>query len=391
MRDFVYCAPTRVVFGRDTEKQVGQLLKDFGAKRVLLQYGGGSVKRSGLYDTVVACVKAAGIELFEMGGVQPNPRLSFVREAIELCRKESIDFLLAIGGGSAIDSTKATAVGVPYEGDVWDFYAGKQQPKTALPLGVVLTFPAAGSEGSNSSVITNVEAGGIKRGLGCDLTRPAFAIYNPELTYTLPPYQTAAGASDIMAHTMERYFTNEPDVDFSDRLCESLLKTIIRQAPVCLKDPTNYEARAEMMWASTVAHNDFLSNFRLGDWASHQLSHELSGAYDSTHGAALAVIFPAWMKYVYKHDVKRFCRFAVNVMGVEPDFFHEEETALKGIAALENFYRSIGMPVTLKELGVPDTQLRELAEKVKRNPDGTVGQFVKLNTEDCLAIYELAR
>ena len=194
-----------------------------------------------------------------------------------------------------------------------------------------------------------------------------------------------------MAHTMERYFTNEKDVDFSDRLCESLLKTIIRQAPVCLKDPTNYEARAEMMWASTVAHNDFLSNFRLGDWASHQLSHELSGAYDSTHGAALAVIFPAWMKYVYKHDVPRFCRFAVNVMGVEPDFFHEEETALKGIQALENFYRSIGMPVTLKELGVPDTQLRELAEKVKRNPDGTVGQFVKLNTEDCLAIYELAR
>ena len=257
-------------------------------------------------------------------------------------------------------------------------------------LGVVLTIPAAGSEGSNSSVITN-EDGWIKRGLGCDLTRPAFAIYNPELTYSLPAYQTAAGATDIMAHIMERYFTNEPDVDMTDRLCESVLKTIIRQAPVAVKEPDNYVARAEMMWASTVAHNDFLSCFRVGDWSSHQLSHELSGMYDATHGAALAVAFPAWMTYVYKHDVQRFCRFAVEVMGVEMDFFHPEETALKGIAALRAFFKSIGMPTTLSELGVPEDKLDVLADKVKRGADGTTGQFVKLTRDDCLKIYQLMR
>ena len=295
-----------------------------------------------------------------------------------------------MGGGSAIDSTKATAVGAVYDGDVWDFYCGKAVPKKAMPVGVVLTIPAAGSEGSNSSVITN-EDGWIKRGLGCDLTRPAFAIYNPELTYSLPAYQTAAGATDIMAHIMERYFTNEPDVDMTDRLCESVLKTIIRQAPVAVKEPDNYVARAEMMWASTVAHNDFLSCFRVGDWSSHQLSHELSGMYDATHGAALAVAFPAWMTYVYKHDVQRFCRFAVEVMGVEMDFFHPEETALKGIAALRAFFKSIGMPTTLSELGVPEDKLDVLADKVKRGADGTTGQFVKLTRDDCLKIYQLMR
>ena len=259
-----------------------------------------------------------------------------------------------------------------------------------IHIGQVLTIPAAGSEGSNSSVITN-EDGWIKRGLGCDLTRPAFAIYNPELTYSLPAYQTAAGATDIMAHIMERYFTNEPDVDMTDRLCESVLKTIIRQAPVAVKEPDNYVARAEMMWASTVAHNDFLSCFRVGDWSSHQLSHELSGMYDATHGAALAVAFPAWMTYVYKHDVQRFCRFAVEVMGVEMDFFHPEETALKGIAALRAFFKSIGMPTTLSELGVPEDKLDVLADKVKRGADGTTGQFVKLTRDDCLKIYQLMR
>ncbi len=390
MKDFNYCAPTRVIFGKNTELEVGKALKNAGATRVLMQYGGGSIKKSGLYDRVVKAIRDEGIELFELGGVQPNPHLSLVRKAIEIVREQKIDYLLAVGGGSAIDSTKATAVGAVYDGDVWDFYCGKAVPKKAMPVGVVLTIPAAGSEGSNSSVITN-EDGWIKRGLGCDLTRPAFAIYNPELTYSLPAYQTAAGATDIMAHIMERYFTNEPDVDMTDRLCESVLKTIIRQAPVAVKEPDNYVARAEMMWASTVAHNDFLSCFRVGDWSSHQLSHELSGMYDATHGAALAVAFPAWMTYVYKHDVQRFCRFAVEVMGVEMDFFHPEETALKGIAALRAFFKSIGMPTTLSELGVPEDKLDVLADKVKRSADGTTGQFVKLTRDDCLKIYQLMR
>lgn len=390
MKDFNYCAPTHVIFGKNTELEVGKALKNAGATRVLMQYGGGSIKKSGLYDRVVKAIRDEGIELFELGGVQPNPHLSLVRKAIEIVREQKIDYLLAVGGGSAIDSTKATAVGAVYDGDVWDFYCGKAVPKKAMPVGVVLTIPAAGSEGSNSSVITN-EDGWIKRGLGCDLTRPAFAIYNPELTYSLPAYQTAAGATDIMAHIMERYFTNEPDVDMTDRLCESVLKTIIRQAPVAVKKPDNYVARAEMMWASTVAHNDFLSCFRVGDWSSHQLSHELSGMYDATHGAALAVAFPAWMTYVYKHDVQRFCRFAVEVMGVEMDFFHPEETALKGIAALRAFFKSIGMPTTLSELGVPEDKLDVLADKVKRGADGTTGQFVKLTRDDCLKIYQLMR
>ncbi len=390
MKDFNYCAPTRVIFGKNTELEVGKALKNAGATRVLMQYGGGSIKKSGLYDRVVKAIRDEGIELFELGGVQPNPHLSLVRKAIEIVREQKIDYLLAVGGGSAIESTKATAVGAVYDGDVWDFYCGKAVPKKAMPVGVVLTIPAAGSEGSNSSVITN-EDGWIKRGLGCDLTRPAFAIYNPELTYSLPAYQTAAGATDIMAHIMERYFTNEPDVDMTDRLCESVLKTIIRQAPVAVKEPDNYVARAEMMWASTVAHNDFLSCFRVGDWSSHQLSHELSGMYDATHGAALAVAFPAWMTYVYKHDVQRFCRFAVEVMGVEMDFFHPEETALKGIAALRAFFKSIGMPTTLSELGVPEDKLDVLADKVKRGADGITGQFVKLTRDDCLKIYQLMR
>lgn len=390
MKDFNYCAPTHVIFGKNTELEVGKALKNAGATRVLMQYGGGSIKKSGLYDRVVKAIRDEGIELFKLGGVQPNPHLSLVRKAIEIVREQKIDYLLAVGGGSAIDSTKATAVGAVYDGDVWDFYCGKAVPKKAMPVGVVLTIPAAGSEGSNSSVITN-EDGWIKRGLGCDLTRPAFAIYNPELTYSLPAYQTAAGATDIMAHIMERYFTNEPDVDMTDRLCESVLKTIIRQAPVAVKEPDNYVARAEMMWASTVAHNDFLSCFRVGDWSSHQLSHELSAMYDATHGAALAVAFPAWMTYVYKHDVQRFCRFAVEVMGVEMDFFHPEETALKGIAALRAFFKSIGMPTTLSELGVPEDKLDVLADKVKRGADGTTGQFVKLTRDDCLKIYQLMR
>jgi hypothetical protein len=276
------------------------------------------------------------VEFIELGGVQPNPRLSLVKQGIELCRKHNIDFILAVGGGSVIDSAKAIAVGVPYEGDVWDFYSGKAVPEKALPVGVVLTIPAAGSEASKSSVITN-EDGWYKRGLNVEIIRPKFAIMNPEITFTLPPYQTACGAADIMAHVMERYFTHQKDVDFTDRLCEATLKTIIKNVPIVLEEPENYQARAEIMWASTIAHNDLLSTGRIGDWASHAIEHELSGIYDVPHGAGLAVVFPAWMKYVYKEDVDRFVQFATRVWDVEMDFSNPERTALEGIYRLTQF------------------------------------------------------
>ena len=390
MINFSHYLPTRFVFGRGVEDQTGEQVRALGATKVLIHYGGGSAVRSGLIARVEASLDAAGLKHVSLGGAQPNPRDTKVYEGIELIRREQVDFVLAVGGGSAIDSAKAMAHGALYDGDFWDFFCGKAKPQKSLPKGVVLTMSAAGSESSDSCVITQ-EATKTKRGLNTELNRPLLAIMDPELTMTLPPYQIACGATDILAHIMERYFTNEPDVDMTDRLCESVLKTILKQAPVCVQDPTNYAARAEMMWASTVAHNDFLTCFRVGDWASHQLAHELSGLYDSTHGAALAVVFPAWMTYVYKHDVQRFCRFAVEVMGVEMDFFHPEETALKGIAALRSFFRSIGMPTTLKELGVPENELDLLASKVKRGPDGTTGKFVPLTEADCRAIYELMK
>lgn len=390
MIDFTFHTPTECVFGVDTEKQTGALLKKHGATKVMIQIGGGSVKRSGLLDRVCASLKENDIPYVLVEGVQPNPRLSLVRKAIELCRTEKVDFLLAVGGGSTIDSSKATALGVCYDGDVWDFYAGRATPTACLPIGVVLTIPAAGSEGSNSSVITN-EDGWIKRGLGCQLTRPTFAVYNPTLTYTLPAYQTAAGAVDIMAHIMERYFTNVKDVTLTDTLCEAVLKTMIRQTPVAIREPDNYTARAEMMWASTIAHNDFLGNGRIGDWATHNIEHELSAIYDVAHGAGLAVCFPAWMKYNYKHDIPRFVRFATEVMGVENNYFDPEDTIMRGIKALENFYTSIGMPINLEQLGVTDDRFREMAKKAKKGPDGTLGQFVKLTEDDIYNIYCLMK
>lgn len=390
MIDFTFHAPTECVFGLDTEAQTGKLLKKYGATKVMIQIGGGSVKRSGLLDRVIASLAQENIPYVLVEGVQPNPRLSLVHKAIDICKEEKVDFLLAVGGGSVIDSCKATALGVEYCGDVWDFYSAKAVPAKCLPLGVVLTIPAAGSEGSNSSVITN-EDGWIKRGLGCELTRATFSVYNPTLTYTLPAYQTAAGAVDIMAHIMERYFTNVQDVNLTDTLCEAVLKIMLRQTPVAIKDPTNYTARAEMMWASTVAHNDFLSNGRIGDWATHNIEHELSAIYDVAHGAGLAVCFPAWMKYNYKHDIPRFVRFATEVMGVENNYFDPEDTILRGIKALENFYTSIGMPINLKQLGVEDDRFHEMAKKAKKAPDGTLGQFVKLTEEDIYNIYCLMK
>jgi len=390
MENFVFQNKTKIVFGRGTESKVGEETAAF-AKKVLLHYGGGSVKKSGLHDKVADSLKKAGVEFIEFGGAQPNPRLSLVEEGIGLCRKHGIKFLLAVGGGSVIDSVKAMAVGVPYDGDVWDFYCGKATPSAALDVGTVLTIPAAGSESSPSSVITN-ENGGLKRGLTCELIRPVFSILNPELTFTLPAYQTACGAADIMAHIMERYFTTTKQADFTDRLCEATLKTIIHNVPECLKNPHNYDARAEVMWAGCVAHNDLLGTGRNQDWASHQIEHELSGMYDVAHGAGLAVIFPAWMKHVYTHNVNRFAQFASRVWNIEIDFHDQEKTALAGIVALERFFSSIGLPVRLKEMNIGEDKLQEMVDKCTgRNGAATVGGFVPLHHKDILEILMQAR
>lgn len=389
MENFEFYSPTRIIFGRGTEEKVGELTKEYGTK-VLLHYGGGSIKKYGLYDKVVKSLQDAGVDFIELGGVQPNPRLGLVKEGIKICRENDIDFILAVGGGSVIDSAKAISLGVPYEGDVWDFFMGKALPEKNLPVGVVLTIPAAGSESSNSVVITK-EEGLLKRSCNNDINRPVFAIMNPELTFTLPPYQTASGVVDMMAHIMERYFTHQTDVDLTDGLCESMLKTIMKNALIVMEEPDNYDARAELMWAGTLAHNGLVGTGRIGDWASHAIEHELSAMYDVAHGAGLAVVFPAWMKYVYKHNVNRFAQFAVNVFNVDYDFANPERTALEGIRRLMDFFRRIGMPTNLEELGIPDDRLEEMASKCKRPNNGRLGYFVPLTEEDILEILKLCR
>lgn len=386
MENFVFQNTTKIIFGKNTETQVGMETKAY-ADRVLLHYGGGSIKRTGLYDRVVASLKAAGVDFVELSGVQPNPRLDLVKEGIALCRKHQLRFILAVGGGSVIDSAKAIAAGVPYAGDVWDFFTGKSRIETALPIGVVLTIPAAGSETSTASVITNDE-GALKRDVSAEPLQPKFAILNPELTYTLPAYQTACGVADIMAHVMERYFTKVKGTDLTDRLCEATLRTVIKYAPLALQKPTDYEARAQIMWAGTIAHNALLGTGRIGDWASHLIEHEISGIYDVPHGAGLAVVFPAWMRYVYQEDVNIFARFAVRVWDIEPDFAAPESTALAGIERLKDFFRGLGLPVTLEELQVGTDRLAEMAAKCARN--GPIGNFKRLNEKDVYAIYRLA-
>lgn len=387
MDNFIFQNCTKIIFGKDTEKKVGDETKKF-AKNVLLHYGGGSIKKYGLYNTVKESLKGAGLNVIELGGVQPNPRLKLVNEGIKICRDNKIEFILAVGGGSVIDSAKAISIGVPYNGDVWDFYTGKSEIKDVLPIGVVLTIPAAGSESSPSSVITR-EEGDLKRACGSNLIRPRFAILNPEITYTLPDYQTVCGAADIMAHIMERYFTQTDDVDFTDRLCEATLKTMIKNVPLALDDPKNYGARSQIMWAGTVAHNDLLGTGREEDWASHAIEHEISGIYDVAHGAGLAVIFPAWMKYVYKENIERFAQFAVKVWNVDVDLNDLEQVVLDGITKMENFFTSIGLPVRLGELNIPGEKLELMAEKCTAL--GPVGNFKKLDKEDVLNIYKLAR
>lgn len=389
MLNFTFSNSTKIIFGKDVETQVGAETALWG-KKVLLHYGGGHIVRSGLKKRVVASLQEAGVEFVELGGVQPNPRLSLVQEGIALARKEQVDFILAVGGGSVIDSAKAIAIGVPYDGDVWDFYAGKTRAKESLPVGVVLTIPAAGSESSTSSVITK-EEGWLKRGYGEVIMRPKFAFMNPELTYSLPPYQTACGVADMMAHVMERYFTNEKEVGFTDQLCEATLRSIIQEAPVAIAEPENYGARANIMWAGTIAHNDLLGTGRLGDWASHNIEHELSALYDIAHGAGLAIVFPAWMKYVYRHDIPRFVQFSAEVFGVEQDYHNPERTILEGIRRLEDFFRRIGLPTTLQEADIPADRLEEMAAKSTANDTKTLGTFVPLNQADVLEIYKLCQ
>jgi len=388
VENFVFQNPTKIVFGRGVEKDTGSETAVFGRK-VLLHYGSGSVKKSGLYDRVCQSLTAAGAAWVDLPGVVPNPRLSLVRKGIDLCRKEKIDFILAVGGGSVIDSAKAIGIGVPHQGDVWDFYATRTLPvKQMLPLGVVLTIPAAGSEASNGSVITKDE-GTVKRDAGGECMRPRFAIMNPELTFTLPPYQTACGAADIMAHVMERYFTRTTGVDFTDRLCEATLKTMVRNVPIVLESPNDYEARAQIMWASTVAHNDLLGTVRVSDWASHLIEHELSGEYDVAHGAGLAVIFPAWMRAVMSTDVRRFAQFACRVWDVDYDFAAPERAAREGIRRLTAFFKSIGLPTTLTELGVTDDRTDKMSKSAVER--GLLGNFVKMDAAAVKKVYELAR
>ncbi len=389
MNNFSFYSPTFFEFGKDAESKAGELVKRFGGSKVLIHYGGGSVVRSGLLDRVKKSLEEAGLSYTELGGVKPNPRSGLVYEGIELCKKENVDFVLAVGGGSTIDSSKAIAAGVLYDGDFWDFYSGKRIEQ-ALPIGTILTIAAAGSEGSPDSVITK-EEGMFKRGASGDAIRPRFSILNPALTQTLPPYQTAAGITDIMAHLHERYLTNTKDVEVTDRLIEALLLTMIHEGPRVIADPNNYEARANIMWAGMMAHNNSVGVGRSQDWNSHNIEHELSALYDCAHGAGLAVTMPAVFKYVYKHDVMRFAKLAVRVWGCQMDFDNPESTALAGIAALENFLRSIGMPLSFAELGAKEEDIPKLVDALCYGDGrpGSISGFVPLNADDCTAIYKM--
>ncbi len=393
MKDFLFYAPTEVQFGKQSEELVAQLVKKYGGTKVLLHYGGQSAKRSGLLDKVRGLLKEAGVEYVELGGVVPNPRLSKVKEGIALCREQGVDFILAVGGGSVIDSSKAIAYGVPYEGDVWDFYVGKAEAETCLPVATVLTIPAAGSEMSEASVITN-EDGDIKLGYSNNISRPKFAIMNPERTFTLPAYQTAAGVTDIMLHTMERYFNPDCDMTVTDAIAEALMRTMMDSVFAVLENPEDYRNRAQIMWAGSLAHNDVTGNRLNGDWATHQIEHELSAMFDVTHGAGLAVVWPSWARYVMKENVSRFVRFAVNVTGVENDFTDPEGTALKGIEAMKRFYRAIGMPTTIRELigrDITEEEIKEMASKCTRGDKIAHGRFKKLKAADIEEIYRMAR
>ena len=389
MNNFTFYAPTYFAFGKDTENETGKYVKRFGGTKVLIHFGGGSVIRSGLMDRVKASLEAEGIEYVELGGVMPNPRSGLVYEGIDLCRKENVDFVLAVGGGSTIDSAKAIAAGAVYEGDFWDYYEGKPVDK-ALPIGTVLTIAAAGSEGSPDSVITK-EEGMFKRGASGEAYRPKFTILNPALTQTLPPYQTACGITDIMAHLYERYLTNTEEVEVTDRMIEALLLTMIHEGPRVMENPNHYDARANILWAGMMAHNNSCGVGRSQDWSSHNIEHELSALYDCAHGAGLAVVMPAVFTYNLHHNVMRFAQIAVRVWGCQMDFVNPENTAKAGIEALRQFLISIGMPKNFEELGAKEEDIEKLAHTAVygNNGTGTMGGFVELSQKDIENIYRL--
>ncbi|MDR1286442.1 MAG: iron-containing alcohol dehydrogenase [Treponema sp.] len=392
MENFDFYAPAEIVFGKDTQKKAGELLKG-RAKKVLLHYGSGSIKKSGLYDEVVASLKQNGIDFVELGGVKPNPRLSLVHDGIALCKKEKVDFILAVGGGSAIDSAKAIAMGFYYDGDVWDIYEQGKAIEKALPVATVLTIPAAGSESSGDTVVTNEEKQ-LKYGYGSPRLRPVFSIVNPELFFTLPKNQIVNGVADMMSHVFERYFTNTTHTDLTDGLCETVLRTIIKNAPLVCRNPKDYDAWCEIGFAGTVAHNGLVGMGREQDWACHGMEHELSAIYDVAHGAGLAVLTPAWMRYVYKTNVNMFVQFAVNIMGVNGSYRDPGAIVLEGIDRLGKFFREIGLPSTLGELGIDESKLEVMARKATKDAFGSenpLGGLKKLYWKDVLEIYRLAK
>lgn len=391
MINFEFSNTTEIVFGKETQKQVGEKIRKYSdCNKVLVVYGSDRIKKDGLFDEVAESLKGQKIEIVELGGVKPNPRLGLVREGIELCRKQGISFILAIGGGSAIDTAKAIGVGVPYDGDVWDFFLGKDTPKKTLMTATVCTIPAAGSESSLSAVITN-EDGWYKKSINLDLIRPVFSIVNPELTYSLPAYQIGCGVVDMMTHIMERYFTNTTHVDLTDRLCEAALRSILANGEKTLMEPENYDYRAEIVWAGTLAHNGLLNTGRVQDWASHRIALEMSGLYDIAHGASLSIVYPNWMKYVYKHDMDRFVQFAVRVFDVDLAYGQKEDMILEGIARMQEFFRKLGMPLTFADAGMPVDRFEEMADKATYGDTIPVGNFVKIGKEAMIDIYNLCR
>lgn len=392
MKDFVYYAPTEVVFGKESEAQIGKLVRKYGGSRVLVHYGGSSAERSGLLDKVCSMLEAEGLSYVKLGGVVPNPRLSLVHKGIEICREQKIDFLLAVGGGSVIDSVKAISTGVNYQGDVWDFFTHKASDGDFLPLGCVLTIPAAGSEMSDGSVITN-EDGNLKKDFGSPKLRCKFAVMNPVRTFTLPAWQTACGATDMIMHTMERYFSHDDDMEVTDAIAEALMRTVKDSVSKVLAEPENYEQRAQLMWAGSLCHNDLTGCGTSSDWATHNLEHELSGMFDVSHGAGLAAIWGSWARFVLSENPSRFARFAVNVMGVDAAGRSATETALEGIAAVEAFYHSIGMPASISELlghTITEEQIAEMAFKCSEGKTRTVGGLKVLSYEDMVEIYRMA-
>lgn len=383
MIQFSFSSPTEILFGQDLESQTGAQAKKYGS-RALLVYGGGTVKKLGILGRVTASLDEAGVAYVELGGVQPNPRLSLVRQGIALCHEHQLDLILAVGGGSAIDTAKAIAMGAVDDGDVWDFYIGKRIPEKALPVGVALTIPAAGSEASVGSVITN-EDGWFKRPCDNPILRPKFAVMNPELTYSLPPYQTACGAADILAHLLERYFTNVTHVDLTDRMLEAAISNILEYGPLALAQPENYDYRAEIMLTGYVAHNNSLDMGRVGDWASHNIEHELSAIYDIAHGAGLAIVFPAWMKYVYQENIDKFVQLFTRVFGVGINLNDKEAIVAEGIARLEAWFQRMGLPIRLSDADIPADRIVEMAEKAHE-----VGNFKVLSKEDIVNVLNLA-